>query len=371
MAELTFRSFCIAGLMLGLWVSPVSAQVNRKGNPNVRPIQAAISLTSSRPSRSPLLVPQVGPFSIATFAADSGIELPISQEIPSIPLAGPAIAAVGTLPPGAVLPPGGGAVLPPWVRAPAPPGFSFIEPPRMAVENPDWAKALKLHIAINIPSIDPQARNAVELPWQWLSTKQQELYAEGESIDADWAVVAPGVRDAVNKHVDGYWELKALVEQWDLDLKHYEVYCRRSVPADELERAQRECLKMQSDLNLRFEGFKKQEADSYSAFARFATQPTAAHYAKIEAYLVKSNHWHGKVIEYNEAASQLLSNARKPDIRFIDRLVKKYGLDRCQRRVLHDEITGQNLSDAEIEEIAEELSRTGRGRCPRPGGNEQ
>lgn len=368
MAELTFRSFCIAGLTLGLWVSPVSAQVNRNGNPNVRPFQAAISLTSSRPSRPPLLVPQVGPFAIATFAADSGIELPISQDIPSIPLAGPAIAAVGTLPPGAVFPPGGGAVLPPWVRAPGPPGFSFIEPPRMAVENPDWAKALKLHIAINIPSIDTQARNAVELPWQWLSTKQQELFAEGESIDADWAAVASGVRDAVNKHVDGYWELKALVEQWDVDLKHYEVYCRRSVPAEEFERAKRECLEMHSDLNLRFEGFKTREADSNSAFA---AQPTDAHYAKIEAYLVKSNHWHGKVIEYNEAASQLLSNARKPDIRFIDRIVKKYGLDICQRDVLHDEISGENLSDEEIEEIARDIGRTGRGRCRRQGGGRE
>lgn len=371
MPDRLIRILCLGELLLGLSVSPVLGQLDRKHKAKVGPFQAAERLTSSRPSRIALLVPRAAPFAIAAFATDMGIGIPLLQDIPSIPEIGPAIASVGTTPPGAVLPPGGGAIVPPWVRAPAPPGFFFIEPPRMAVQNPDWAEALRLHIAINSPSIDPQARAAVEISWPWLSTKQQELFAEGEGIDSDWDAVAPAVRDAVNEHVEGYWALKKLVEVWESDLKHYEVYCRRSVPAEELERAKQECIEMRSELNSRFEGFRQREADSYSAFARNAAQPTAAHHAKIEAYLQKVDHWIGKVAEYNKAASQLLTNARKPDIRFIDRLVKKYGLDICQRRVLHREITGQNLSDEEIEEIARELGATGRGRCPRQGAGGQ
>jgi len=41
------------------------------------------------------------------------------------------------------------------------------------------------------------------------------------------------------------------------------------------------------------------------------------------------------------------------DKRFIDRLAKKLGLDKGLRRVLHDQITGKNYSEAEIRAIAE------------------
>jgi hypothetical protein len=59
--------------------------------------------------------------------------------------------------------------------------------------------------------------------------------------------------------------------------------------------------------------------------------------------------------------------ARKPDIKFIDYIVRKYNLDQCQRRLLHDEITGQHLTEDKIEEIAEEISKSGRGKCPKSG----
>ncbi|HXG08696.1 MAG TPA: hypothetical protein VNK04_02810 [Gemmataceae bacterium] len=46
---------------------------------------------------------------------------------------------------------------------------------------------------------------------------------------------------------------------------------------------------------------------------------------------------------------------RKPDIKEIDRIVNEEGLSREQRRMLHEEITGQNLSLEEIREIAREI----------------
>jgi hypothetical protein len=46
---------------------------------------------------------------------------------------------------------------------------------------------------------------------------------------------------------------------------------------------------------------------------------------------------------------------RKRDIKEIDRIVKEEGLSREQRRLLHDEITGQDLSLEEIREIAREI----------------
>jgi hemolysin activation/secretion protein len=48
---------------------------------------------------------------------------------------------------------------------------------------------------------------------------------------------------------------------------------------------------------------------------------------------------------------------RKDDIRRIDRIVKQEKLSRQQRRMLHDEITGQKLTMAEIREIAREIKR--------------
>ena len=48
---------------------------------------------------------------------------------------------------------------------------------------------------------------------------------------------------------------------------------------------------------------------------------------------------------------------KKDDIRKIDRIVKEQGLSRGQRRLLHDEISGRNLSLEEIREIAREIKR--------------
>ena len=47
--------------------------------------------------------------------------------------------------------------------------------------------------------------------------------------------------------------------------------------------------------------------------------------------------------------------ARKEDIRYIDWVSRRYGLTRSERRRLHDEISGQNLTKEEIEEIAQEI----------------
>lgn len=47
--------------------------------------------------------------------------------------------------------------------------------------------------------------------------------------------------------------------------------------------------------------------------------------------------------------------ARKPDLKQIDRIVKELKLTKGQRRMLHDEIAGQDLSLDEIKEIARQI----------------
>ena len=44
--------------------------------------------------------------------------------------------------------------------------------------------------------------------------------------------------------------------------------------------------------------------------------------------------------------------ARKADIKAIDEIVKRVGMTRPQRRLLHDDITGMNYTLEEILEIA-------------------
>ncbi len=48
---------------------------------------------------------------------------------------------------------------------------------------------------------------------------------------------------------------------------------------------------------------------------------------------------------------------RKHDITEIDRIVKEEGLSREQRRLLHEEITGQDLTIEKIREIAREIKQ--------------
>jgi hypothetical protein len=47
----------------------------------------------------------------------------------------------------------------------------------------------------------------------------------------------------------------------------------------------------------------------------------------------------------------------KEDIKQIDRIAKEEGLSRGQRRILHDEISGQDYSLEEIRQIAREIKR--------------
>jgi RHS repeat-associated protein len=60
---------------------------------------------------------------------------------------------------------------------------------------------------------------------------------------------------------------------------------------------------------------------------------------------------------------------RKDDIKQIDEICRRNGLDRALRRRLHDEITGQDLDLTEIEEIAKELARK-RGPVPNGSGEQ-
>lgn len=49
--------------------------------------------------------------------------------------------------------------------------------------------------------------------------------------------------------------------------------------------------------------------------------------------------------------------SRKDDLKQIDRIVREEGLSRGQRRLLHEEISGQKLSLEEIRERARDIKR--------------
>jgi hypothetical protein len=48
---------------------------------------------------------------------------------------------------------------------------------------------------------------------------------------------------------------------------------------------------------------------------------------------------------------------KKKDIKFIDYLQRKFGLSDDQREILHDEITGKNLSKRDITKFARNIKR--------------
>lgn len=357
-------SACIA--LFGTLIMPAFAQPQDSKTVKKPAFQYAPDLTGSISLDAFRRHPNSAAVAVLRFAASSRIASLPMENIPQIAAAGPALAAVGPVPMGAAFPSGGGGALPPWVRTPAPPGLRLTEPSRMAVENSNWTEAKRLHDALQGARLDDQTRRALELPWPWLSTKQQEIFSEGAVLDAEWDAIFPGIRDAVNEFVDGYWTLKKDVDALQGDFEQYKTYCSRGVPPEEIDSATRECNEMRSGLDGRQQVLVQRETNLKSALDTLVGVPINNLAAKTMPYLQKVAHWNGKVLEYNKSASEALTNARKPDIKFIDRLVKKYKLDPCQRRVLHREITGQNYSDEEIEEIARELSATGRGRC-RPG----
>jgi RHS repeat-associated protein len=65
----------------------------------------------------------------------------------------------------------------------------------------------------------------------------------------------------------------------------------------------------------------------------------------------------GDTTSADAVAEAPLQFAHKPDIGFIDYLEKKYGLNKTERRILHDMITRQGLSRDEIEREAAEMIR--------------
>jgi len=58
-----------------------------------------------------------------------------------------------------------------------------------------------------------------------------------------------------------------------------------------------------------------------------------------------------------DASEGVVAMARKADIKAIDNIVRSHKLTKGQRRLLHDEITGQNLPLKEIDEIAKQIKR--------------
>lgn len=82
------------------------------------------------------------------------------------------------------------------------------------------------------------------------------------------------------------------------------------------------------------------------------------------------------IYQAGEAASNGINTlfAKKSNVQFADYLARKYGLNRAQRRALHDLITRQGLSQEEIEEEAKELARLndqGKNNANRDEGDEE
>ncbi len=74
----------------------------------------------------------------------------------------------------------------------------------------------------------------------------------------------------------------------------------------------------------------------------------------------------GNIVELRDDAHEerlgnpsddIVNMGRKAGIKQIDRIVDELKLTKDQRRLLHDEITGQDLSLDEILEIAEDVRR--------------
>jgi RHS repeat-associated protein len=61
--------------------------------------------------------------------------------------------------------------------------------------------------------------------------------------------------------------------------------------------------------------------------------------------------------------------AKKRDIQQVEDIIRRTGLDRAQRRRLHDEITRRGLDLEEIEQIAREIAEGARRARPHGGGN--
>jgi len=59
-----------------------------------------------------------------------------------------------------------------------------------------------------------------------------------------------------------------------------------------------------------------------------------------------------------QSAGDHIIEARKPDVGFVDSVVRDVGLNKEQRRMLHDEITGQNYSKEEIRETAKMIKES-------------
>ncbi len=225
-------------------------------------------------------------------------------------------------------------------------------------ENPIFSEG-KDHLADpRFKSMDEPQRQKYLGEWAGLHRWQETLVTEAKAIAADWKTA-----EGVVAELDGHGcRVKKIINDLEPAIAAWNAACSGTVD----QRTYDSCITEQARLqpliqerDRQFQEFK----DAVDAYNRDVFNPAVA---KSTAWAEKVGLWEGKVTDFNTRIIKALSNHRKADVKFVDYLVKKYKLDPCQRRFLHDLITKQGYDEEEIEFIAREIAQSGERRCP-PG----
>jgi len=225
-------------------------------------------------------------------------------------------------------------------------------------ENPIFNEG-KQHLADpRFGRLDEPQRQKYLGEWSGLHLWQENLLNQGKEIAADWQKAASVVDDLDAQGC----RVKAVADRIEPALTKYASTCSGTVEQaiyDWCIAEKERLLPLVQKRDAMFEEFKK-AVDKYNSEIYYPTV------AKSDSWGGKVGLWEGKVQDFNQRLVKALSNHRKADVKFVDYLVKKYRLDECQRRYLHDLITKQGYDEEEIEFIARDISHSGERRCP-PG----
>jgi hypothetical protein len=225
-------------------------------------------------------------------------------------------------------------------------------------ENPIFSEG-KQHLADpRFENLDNPQRQKYLGEWDGLHLWQEKLLNEGNEISEDWRKAASAVDD-----LDAHGcRVKAVVDRIEPAIVKYAATCSGTVEQVTFDwcKSERERLvPLVQERDEMFEAFR-------TAVEKYNSEIYNPTVSKSGAWGAKVGMWEGKVQDFNRRLIKALSNLRKADVKFIDYLVKKYKLDECQRRYLHDLITKQGFDEEEIEFVARDIAQSGERRCP-PG----
>lgn len=225
-------------------------------------------------------------------------------------------------------------------------------------ENPIFNEGKQLLADPRFGRLDNPQRQKYLGEWSGLHQWQENLLNQGKEIAADWRKVENAVND-----LDAHGcRVKAVADRIEPALTKYAATCSGTVEQaiyDWCIAEKERLLPLVQNRDAMFEEFKT-AVDRYNSEIYYPTV------AKSDAWGGKVGLWEGKVQDFNQRLIKALSNHRKADIEFVDGLVRKYKLDKCQRQHLHYLISNHHYTEEEIESIARDIARSGERRCP-PG----